>query len=141
MAILRLTQMIKRPVSDVFETLIDAGNFAAWNPTIKSSRQLTPGEIRDGTRFVWELRGFGKVPQELREFELNRRLRIVPDIKSMTGGHRFTLTDLGGATRVEHELEMTPKGLFKLMAPVMTSTGRRNLRATATALQKQLEDS
>jgi hypothetical protein len=35
---------------------------------------------------------------------------------------------------------MTPKGLFKLMAPMMTMTGRRNLRATAAALQRHLEE-
>lgn len=140
MAILRLTQVISRPVKDVFDTVIDAGNFASWNPTIKSSRQITPGEIGEGTRFEWELRGFGMVPQELQEFERDRRVRIVPDMKSIAGGHRFTFTDLDGQTRVEHELEMTPKGAFKLMAPMMTFMGRKNLRATAAALQRHLEE-
>jgi len=58
LAILRLTQVISRPVKDVFDTVIDAGTFASWNPTIKSSLQITPGEIGEGTRFEWELRGF-----------------------------------------------------------------------------------
>jgi hypothetical protein len=31
---------------------------------------------------------------------------------------------------------MTPKGAFKIMAPVMTMVGRKNLRATAEALQR-----
>jgi uncharacterized protein YndB with AHSA1/START domain len=140
-ATLRLTQVIGRPVVDVFDAVIEAGTFASWNPTIKSSRQVTPGEIGEGTRFEWELRGFGRVLQELREFERDRRVRIVPDIKSIAGGHRFTFTDLGSRTRVEHELEMTPKGLFKLIAPMMTIMGRRNLRATASALQRHLEGS
>jgi uncharacterized protein YndB with AHSA1/START domain len=141
LAILRLTQVISRPVKDVFDTVIDAGTFASWNPTIKSSLQITPGEIGEGTRFEWELRGFWTVPQELQEFERDRRVRIVPDMKSIAGGHRFIFTDLGSQTRVEHELEMTPWGLFKLMAPMMTFTGRRNLRATAAALQRHLEES
>jgi hypothetical protein len=54
-------------------------------------------------------------------------------------GHRFTFTDLGDRTRVDHELEMIPKGVFKLMAPKMRRTGWMNLRATADALKRYLE--
>jgi uncharacterized protein YndB with AHSA1/START domain len=139
LAILRLTQEIRRPLQDVFDTVVDAGHFASWNPTIKASRPLTPGEPAEGSRFEWELRGFGTVHQELQEFERNLQVRIVPDTKSIAGGHRFTFTDLGGRTRVEHELEMTPKGLFKLMSPMMRMIGKRNLRATADALKRHLE--
>ena len=139
MATMRMTQVIRRPVADVFGTVIDAGNFASWNPTIKASRQLTPGAASEGSQFEWELRGFGKVRQELQEFDRNRGVRIVPHSKAISGGHHFTFTELETGTRVDHELEMTPKGLFRLMAPVMAMAGRRNLAATAAALQRHLE--
>lgn len=139
MAVLRLTQVINRPAQDVFAVIADAGNFAAWNPTIRSSRQLTPGVPAEGSQFEWELRGFGAVRQELQEFEPDRRVRIVPDMLALSGGHRFRLTEVDGGTRVDHELEMTPRGLFVLMAPLMWMTGRRNLRATAEALKRHLE--
>jgi hypothetical protein len=139
MAMLTYTQEIHRPVSDVFDTVADAGAFASWNPTIKSSRQISPGDVADGTTFEWDLRGFGTVRQHLDEFERNRRVRIVPEMKSLSGGHRFTFTDFGDRTRVDHELEMTPKGLFKLMTPVIARTGRKNLQATAEALKAHLE--
>jgi hypothetical protein len=84
-------------------------------------------------------RDSGAVTQELREFEPGRRIRIVPLMRSLGGGHRFTFTDLGGRTRVDHELEMIPKGIFKLMGPMMTRTGRKNLDATADALKRHLE--
>ena len=109
MAILRHAQEIERSVEDVFGTVIDGGRFAIWNPTISASRQLTPDPIGEGTRFGWNLRGFGNVEQELQESEPNRRVRIVPHHRSLSGGHRFTFTDLGGRTRVDHELEMVPK--------------------------------
>jgi hypothetical protein len=64
---------------------------------------------------------------------------LVPDIKALTGGHTFMLAPEGGATRVDHELEMTPRGAWKLIAPVIPMIGRRNLRETATALKGWVE--
>jgi len=66
-------------------------------------------------------------------------VRIVPHIKALQGGHRFHLTAQGDATRVDHHLEMRPKGAFRLLAPVMGIIGRKNLRDTANALQAHLE--
>ena len=139
MALLKRTQVIKRPVEEVFDVVADAGNFADWNPTIRASRRLDEGEIGDGSRFEWELRGFGKVIQEFEEFERNARVRIVPHTKQIEGGHRFRFTAQGGETRVDHELEMRPKGPFRLLAPLMGMIGRKNLRDTARALQARLE--
>jgi len=73
----------------VFEAIVDGGNFAAWNPTIRASRRLDDGPVGNGTRFEWDLRGFGKVVQELQEFSRPERVRIVPHIKTLRGGHRF----------------------------------------------------
>jgi hypothetical protein len=83
--------------------------------------------------------GVRKVRQELREFERNRRARLIPLMKSLSGGHRFTLTDLGEETQVDHELEMVPMGLARIMAPLIRTTGRRNLSRTAAALKRHLE--
>jgi len=140
MAVLTLSQVISRPVADVFDTVVDGARFAEWNPTVRTSRLLTEGPIGDGTRFEWDLRGFGRVVQELAEFERNRRVRIVPHLQSLKGGHRFTFTSVAEGTRIDHELEMVPQGLFRLMGPLTATIGRRNLRATAAALERRLTD-
>ena len=137
-AVLTLSQVIPRPVGDVFDTVVDGGRFAEWNPTVKSSRQLTDGPIGDGTKFEWDLTGFGLVVQELAEFDRNRRVRIVPQLRSLRGGHRFTLTSVPEGTRIDHELEMVPQGLFRLLGPLTSAMGRRNLRRTAAALNERL---
>jgi len=139
MATVTLTQVIRRPVDEVFDVVVDAGNFADWNPTIRASRRLDEGAIGEGSRFEWDLRGFGTVVQELREFRRPEQVRIVPHIKQLEGGHRFRLTPRGGETRLDHELEMTPRGVFKLFTPMMKMIGRKNLRDTARALQAHLE--
>jgi uncharacterized protein YndB with AHSA1/START domain len=138
-AIIKRTQIVNAPVEDVFQTIADGGSFASWNPTIRASRQLDDGAVGEGTRFEWDLRGFGKVVQELREFDRNRQLRIVPQMKQMQGGHRFRFSRQGEQTRIDHELEMRPKGAFVLFAPMMGMIGRKNLRDTANAIEQRME--
>jgi uncharacterized protein YndB with AHSA1/START domain len=139
MAVITYSQIINAPAGRVFDVIVDGGNFAAWNPTIRASRRLDSDETRNGTRFEWDLRGFGKVIQELQEFTPPERVRIVPHMKQIQGGHRFLLAAQGDSTRVDHQLEMNPRGVFRLFAPMMGMMGRKNLRDTANALKAHLE--
>jgi len=138
-AVRKLTQVIRKPVEEVFGTVIDVANFPRWNPTTPSARKLTAGATGEGTQFELEIKGFGKVLQELQEFRPNQQVRIVPHFKVLTGGHRFIFTADRNGTRVDHELEMTPKGVFKIFIPLMGMMGKKNLRDTANALQRYLE--
>jgi len=138
-AIRKLTQVIRKPVEEVFGTVIDVANFPRWNPTTPSARKLTAGATGEGTQFELEIKGFGKVLQELQEFRPNQQVRIVPHFKVLTGGHRFIFTADRNGTRIDHELEMTPKGMFKILTPLMGMMGKKNLRDTANALQRYLE--
>lgn len=139
MAVITRSQVIGATIDDVFDAIVDGGRFAEWNPTIRASRKLNDGPPGNGTQFEWDLRGFGNVIQELQEFDPPRQVRIVPHIKQLQGGHRFHLTAQGDSTRVDHELEMRPKGAFTLFAPMMGMIGRKNLRDTANALEAHLE--
>ena len=139
MAVVKLTQVINKPVDIVFQTVVDVAGFPNWNPTTPSARKLSNGEIGDGTRFELEVRPLGKVQHELREFDRNKQVRLVPNFKLMSGGHRFVFTPEGAKTRIDHELEMTPKGMFKIFTPLMGMMGKKNLRDTANALQRYLE--
>jgi hypothetical protein len=138
-ALITRAQIIERPIDEVFATVIDAGSYAAWNPTIKASRRLDQGELGEGSRFEWKLQGFGTVTQELQDFKRNEHVRLVPLNSPIAGGHRFLLTAQGESTRVDHELEMVPRGVLRLFSPLLALIGRRNLRATAAALQLHLE--
>ena len=139
MPIIHATQVIERPIDEVFATVADAANFHTWNPTITSARRLSDAGMTLGAKFEWKLRGFGTVVQQFGEFERNKCIRIVPQIKGLRGGHRFTFTKQGSATRIDHELTMVPTGWFRLLGPVMGVIGRRNLRDTTRALQTFLE--
>src|SRR5262245_29266398 len=139
MAVVKRTQVINKPVDVVFQTVVDVSSFPNWNPTTPSARKLSNGEIGNGTRFELEIRGIGKVQHELREFDRNKQVRLVPSFKLLSGGHRFIFTAEGAKTRIDHELEMTTKGVFKIFTPLMGMMGKKNLRDTANALQRYLE--
>jgi hypothetical protein len=58
----------------------------------------------------------------------------------LDGGRRWIFTDLGnGTTRIDHELEMRPKGLFMLTGPMLRSNGAKTVTETAAVLQRYLE--
>ena len=139
MAVITHTQVINKPVEEVFDLLADPGSYANWNPTIRSSRWVDDQPHGNGARFEWGLRGLGTVVQELGEFEPPVQLRIVTDLKPVKGGHRFRLTANGDATRIDHELEITPRGIFRLFGPVMVMNGRKNLHDTANAITTHFE--
>ena len=139
MAVITRTQVINKPAGEVFDVLADLGSWAEWNPTIRSSRWVDDQPHGNGARFEWGLRGLGKVVQELGEFKPHVHLRIVTDLKPVKGGHRMRLTGNGDATRIDHELEITPNGIFRLFAPMLVMNGRRNLRGTANAISTHFE--
>ena len=64
-----MSQTISRPVQDVFATAVRLDEFPRWSPRNPWAKKLTPGEIGEGTRFQMAIKGFGKVTNELREFE------------------------------------------------------------------------
>ena len=139
MSLITRTQFIKKPVDEVFAVVADGASWADWNPTVRASRRLDAGPIGNGARFEWQLRGVGKVVQEFQEFEPNTRVRLVTHVKTMKGGHLFRFSTHGEQTRLDHEVEIRPKGVFMLFAPMMGLIGRKDLRDTANALQAHLE--
>jgi Polyketide cyclase / dehydrase and lipid transport len=135
-----MSQSIARPIDEVFAAATRLDEFPRWSPRNPWAKKLTPGEIGEGTQFQMRIKGFGKVTNELHQFEPNKRVMVVPLIKMFDGGHRWIFSDLGnGRTRIDHELEMRPKGVFKLLGPMMRANGRKTVEETAEALRRHLE--
>ena len=63
MPVFKLTQTIRRPVDEVFNTVVHLEDFPKWSPQNPSARRLDEGDIRNGSRFEMEIKGFGLVPQ------------------------------------------------------------------------------
>lgn len=60
----------------------------------------------------------------------------------LRGGYRWLFTDLGnGATRIDLELELDARGIFKPLQPLLRQNGKKPVRETAAALKRHLEES
>ena len=135
-----MSQTIRSPIDRVFQTAVRLDEFPAWSPRNRWAKKLTDGEIGEGTRFEMGIKGFGKITNELREFERNKRVMVAPLTNMLDGGHRWLFTDLGnGETRIDHELELDPKGVFRLLKPMLRANGKKTVRETAAALKAHLE--
>ena len=134
-----LSQTIRRPIHDVFAAVTDLESHPDWDPTTTSARKLTDAEIGEGARFEIGREGFGTQELEFTEYRQDEHVRFVPRSSMMTGGHRFTFTEEGGATRLDHDLELHPRGLWKLMTPLMGFMASRAMRRSAQALEAHLE--
>ena len=136
-----LSQTIEAPAGEIFAVVSDVAAYEQWNPTITGSRLLSDGEVADGTRFEFAIQRMGAQEMEVTNFEAGRSIRFEPRSGMMEGGHRLTLSEEGGRTRLDHELVMRPKGVFRLLSPLMGIMGKRNLRKTADALAVRVEGS
>ena len=135
-----MSQTIRAPVDRVFQIAVQLDEFPAWSPHNSWARKLTEDEVGKRTRFEMGIKGFGKITNELREFEPNRRVIVAPIIRMLSGGHRWLLTDLGGhTTLIDHKLELDARGIFLPMQPLLRANGKKTIRVTAAALAQNLE--
>ena len=141
MPTIRLSQTIEAPAGEVFAVVSDLAAYEQWDPMITSSRLLSEGDVANGTRFEFAMKRMGTQEMEVTNFEAGRSIRLEARSKMMGGGHRFTLSEEGGRTRLDHELVMQPSGMFRLMSPLMGMMAKRSLRQSADALEARVQAS
>jgi len=99
-----MSQTIRAPVDRVFQIAVQLDEFPAWSPHNSWARKLTEDEVGKRTRFEMGIKGFGKITNELREFEPNRRVIVAPIIRMLSGGRPTTAraprTKIGRSIRI-----------------------------------------
>lgn len=133
------SQLIDRPIDEVFAVAADVAAQPAWSPTVLRATKLTEGPIGLGTRFRMAVKGQGQFEVEIAEYDPPRRLRVSNSTRQMDMYHQFVLTSEGERTRVEHLAEVCPKGLFRLLSPILGMVLNRNMRAATEGFQRHLE--
>lgn len=136
------TVIIDRPLKDVFAFVLDGTKEPLWRPAIMDIQQAPGKSLGAGAVFKQGLKGPGGRridgdyeiiecrPDELIVFQ------VIAGPARPTGTYRFEAA--GNGTRVTFVLQYEPKGLARLMDPMIARTMRGEV-ATLANLKAYLE--
>ena len=136
--------VIERPVEEVFDFVADERNEPRYNPRMLRSQKLSPGPIGVGTRFRAEMEMKGRrrpveMTVEFTDYERPRRLASSTHMATMDIAGTLTFDPVPQGTRMRWEWDLRPRGLVKLLSPVIGPLGRRQEQAIWSNLKRLLE--
>jgi uncharacterized protein YndB with AHSA1/START domain len=134
---------VKTSVEKLFEFVTDPTNESKWHTDVVEVHPVTEGPTRVGTTTRWVFNFMGKRDgiMEVTELEPNRLERIVarkgPMGLTPTITYRFERD--GDGSKFTRAVEMEPKGLSRLMTPMMRSMVPKQNAAFVANLAKLFE--
>ncbi len=144
MATVRASTEIQVPVSDVFAFVSNVENIPKWQSEVVTSKVVTPGPTRLGTKYEEVINLLGKkVPTlcEVTEFQPTRRITFrstSSSIVSYVGA--FSLEPDGRATKLSVEAQFTLNGFWKLIDPLFRMEVRKGIHEELDKLKSLLEN-
>lgn len=134
--------VINRPVEEVFDIVADERNEPRYNPRMLRAEQTTAGPIGVGTRFRAEVAARGRpIPMtiELTTYERPRRLASSTLMASLAIGGTLAFDPVPNGTRMRWSWELRPRGVYKLLTPLVAWIGQRQEAANWAGLKRFLE--
>ncbi len=134
--------VINRPAEEVFDFVADARNEPRYNPRIRRSEKVSDGPIGPGTRFLSHTKAMGWTTGwliEITEYERPRRLASLIRSSATDIHGTITLDPVGGGTRMRWSWDVKPRGIYKLMAPLIGRMGQRQEERIWRAMKQFLE--
>ena len=135
--------VINRPVEEVFDFVADERNEPRYNPRMRRADQLTEGPIGVGTRFRAQTVSMGRPVEMVIEFtgyQRPRRLSESVHMASMELQGGLTFDPVPDGTRMRWSWELQPRGILKLMSPLVARMGRSQEQRIWTGLKRLLEE-
>jgi uncharacterized protein YndB with AHSA1/START domain len=133
--------IIDRPRSDVFSFVADLENTPRWNHAIAESIRITNGPIRVGTTYrqvrVLPRRVVEEV--EITDFQPDRRLQLRGAVGPLEGTITYDLEDLDGRTRLVNTMDLSARGVGKLVASIAATRARDAVGKNLLVLRGLLE--
>lgn len=133
---------IKRPVQDVYDFLLDGTHNPLWRPGVIDIQRLTNLPDTVGSKFKQGMKGPGgriDGDYEITELQPNSliKFQVIAGPARPTGTYK--LESQGDSTFVTFILDFQPKGLAKLMDPVIGKTMQSEV-ANLSHLKEYLEN-
>lgn len=131
--------VIAREPADAFDVAADPERQLEWDPQTLSVEKLTPGPLGRGARYRVEVKRLGVVEYEFPEFDRPVRFAHRGPVKVGEMYHTFELEPVPGGTRLTQAIRAEPRGIGRLLRPVMAPMLRKLLRTLNAELKEHLE--
>ena len=134
--------VINRPLEEVFALAMDFANHAHWTPGLLDARLTSEGPAQTGSTYVYNMEMMGRKMETSGEISALQAPHLY-EWKStsgpfpMSGGMRFEAVE--GVTRVTQFTHAEPGGFFKLAAPLLMSSMKKQGVETLQRMKAWLE--
>jgi hypothetical protein len=119
--------LIKRSVEEVFDYCSDLDNELKWNPGgLLSLEALTPRPIVVGTKFLALWKGSPPMTCEYTRIKRPVDWEVYASGKGMDVAFSGQVTRQGDETCLTITMDLHPRGLLRLIAPVIKGSFQRN---------------
>jgi uncharacterized membrane protein len=133
--------MIRRSLEEVFAYVSDVRHSAQWQAGLLEVRKVTEGPLGVGTRFAVVRKLLGRrveLSSEFVRFEPHRMVTF-RFAGSVPGEGSYSFDSTPGGTRVTSRVEMWPRGISRLVEPLIAASLRRQMEADLPVLKELLE--
>jgi carbon monoxide dehydrogenase subunit G len=134
--------VINRPVDEVFDFVADERNEPRYNLRMLGAEKLSPGPVGLGTQFRAEMTSRRRpvvMTIENTGYERPRRLASTTRLSTMEIRGTLTFDPVAAGTRMRWSWELQPRGLFRLMTPMVARIGQRQEQTIWANLKRLLE--
>ena len=134
--------VINRPVEEVFAFVADERNEPRYNPRMLSVQQTSSGPVGVGTRWRAEMATMRRsMPMtiDVTAYEPPRRLSSSTHLSTMEIEGALSFESVPQGTRMRWQWDLRPRGLLKLVKPLVARMGQRQEQATWANLKRVLE--
>ena len=134
--------VIARPVCEVFAFVADHENLPAWTVGVTESQRISVGPPADGAayRVVGSLLGRSvESSYQVTAFDHDRGFEGTMTSPMFGFREQYRFEPAGDATLVSMSAAVEPRGVFRLLTPVMTIGVRRQVKADHRRLKTVLE--
>lgn len=135
---------IQRPAKEVFAYIDDSEQVTQWLSGVVKIEPLTNGGNRVGAKSRHTYNENGRTFEMVEEtlvYEPNRRVKLkgVTDAFELTA--EYTLTDLGGRTRIDFQSDITFKNVFfRLLSPFLLRDSQNRVASDFQQLKRLVEE-
>jgi hypothetical protein len=134
--------LINRPAEEVFDFVADERNEPRYNPHMRRAERISEGPIGVGSRFRAEIVSMGRPVEMVIEFtgcDRPRRLASSTHMSSMDTHGGLTFDPVPEGTRMRWSWDVEPRGVLRLIRPLVAWIGQRQEQRIWTNLKHLLE--